>query len=294
MALVATLVPSFAGAQNATPRHPTGEPPPQFAETIEVVGATPIHGLGIDRNKIPSNAQVILAGDLARTPGIHPGEQIAAALASVHVNEAQSNPFQPDIQFRGFTASPLLGLPQGMAIYQDGVRLNEPFGDTVNWDVLPPNAIAGVNLMPGSNPLFGLNALGGALSLQTKTGFSQPGHGASVFAGSFGRRWLDLHSAGHTDRLGYFATARLLDEDGWRDFSPSRAAPGVCEPGVAWCDDDRERIGQRRSEINWWATARRRSNCSRRSRPPSSPTPTRPGRTCNCFRFAPGAKRVAA
>lgn len=222
VALVATLVPSLSGAQNATPRNPIGEPPPQFAETIEVVGATPIHGLGIDRNKIPSNTQVIAAGDLARTPDVHPGEQIVSALASVHVNEAQSNPFQPDIQFRGFTASPLLGLPQGVAIYQDGVRLNEPFGDTVNWDALPANAIASVNLMPGSNPLFGLNALGGALSLQTKTGFSNPGHGANVFAGSFGRRWLDLHSAGHTDRFGYFVTARLLDEDGWRDFSPSR------------------------------------------------------------------------
>ena len=82
-------------------------------------------------------------------------------LGSVHINEAQNNPFQLDVRFRGFTASPLLGLPQGLATYQDGIRINEPFGDTVNWDVIPQSAIASINLIPGSNPLFGLNTLGG-------------------------------------------------------------------------------------------------------------------------------------
>lgn len=131
------------GQQNPADQQPV---PPQYKETIEVVGATPIHGLGIQRNKVPSNIQATTAADLARTPGIHFGEQLTAAFASVHVNEAQTNPFQPDIQFRGFAASPLLGLPQGVAVYQDGVRLNEPFGDTVNWELLPTNAIASVNL----------------------------------------------------------------------------------------------------------------------------------------------------
>lgn len=195
---------------------------PQYKETIEVVGVTPIHGLGVSRRKVPGNIQAATAADLARTPGIHFGEQLTAAFASVHANEAQANPFQPDIQFRGFAASPLLGLPQGVAIYQDGVRLNEPFGDTVNWELLPTNAIASVNVVPGSNPLFGLNALGGAVSVQTKTGFSHPGHGVTLFGGSFGRRWVDVQSAGHTDHFGYFVTGRVLAEDGWRDFSPSR------------------------------------------------------------------------
>src|SRR5512134_1441912 len=211
---------STVAAQTTVPANPPEQEPqpPQFRETIEVVGATPIHGLGIDRNKIPNNVQAVNAADLARTGAIHFGEQLTTAFASVVVNETQTNPFQPDIQFRGFAASPLLGLPQGLAVYQDGVRLNEPFGDTLNWDVLPSNAIATVNLMPGSNPLFGLNALGGAISVQTKTGFSHPGHAVSVSAGSFGRRWADVQSATHTSRLSYFVTGRVLAEAGWRDF----------------------------------------------------------------------------
>lgn len=196
--------------------------PPTFEETIQVIGATPIHGLGIDRNKIPANVQTATADVLDRTGAISIGEQVLLTMPSVHVNEATTNPFQPDLQFRGFVASPLLGLPQGLAVYQNGVRLNEPFGDTVNWDLVPTNAIASVNLMPGSNPLFGLNALGGAVSLQTKTGFSHPGHSVAVSGGSFGRYLVEAGSGGNNGRLSYFLAGSALAEDGWRDFSPSR------------------------------------------------------------------------
>lgn len=196
--------------------------PPQFEETVEVVGATPIHGLGIDRNKIPSNIQTATAAELERTGANFVGEQLMLGVPGVLVNEATANPFQPDLQFRGFVGSPLLGLPQGIAVYQNGVRLNEPFGDTVNWDLLPSIAIAGVNLMPGSNPLFGLNALGGAVSVQTKTGFSHPGHAVNVSGGSFGRYLVEASSAGHSDRVSYFVAGSTLSEDGWRDYSPSR------------------------------------------------------------------------
>ena len=101
-------------------------------------------------------------------------------LESVNINDTQNNPYQPDITYRGFNASPLLGTPIGISVYQDGVRVNEPFGDTVNWDLIPQIAIASMEMMPGSNPLFGLNTLGGALSVRTKSGFSHPGFNAQV------------------------------------------------------------------------------------------------------------------
>lgn len=206
-----------AGQQPAAPLDPL-----RFGQNVDVVATTPLHGSGIDRNKVPSNVQTATSADLARLPGGGLNDLLATTFSSVHVNEAQSNPFQPDIQFRGFTASPMLGLPQGIAIYQNGVRMNEPFGDAVNWDILPTTAIASVNLMPGSNPMFGLNALGGAISLQTKTGFSHPGHAASLFSGSFGRTWADVSSGAQRGRLSYFVTTRLMGENGWRDFSDSR------------------------------------------------------------------------
>jgi outer membrane receptor protein involved in Fe transport len=204
---------------------PASNPPPvtiEKIETVEVIGVTPIHGLGVPIDKISSSVQLINADDLTRSSGAQLSDFLVGNTAGVHGNDAQANPFQPDIQLRGFVGSPLLGASQGIAVYQDGVRMNEPFGDTLQWHLLaPPAAIASVNVMQGSNPLFGLNALGGAISVQTKTGVSHPGHGVAASAGSFGRRWVDMYSGGSRGNLHYFGSGRLLAESGWRDFSSS-------------------------------------------------------------------------
>ncbi|MYK17221.1 TonB-dependent receptor plug domain-containing protein, partial [Candidatus Poribacteria bacterium] len=197
------------------------EEEPVKLEPIEVIGVTPIHGVGLPKDKVPANIQTANSAAVDAFQSLDLTEFISRNLGSVHINEAQNNPFQPDVRFRGFTASPLLGLPQGLATYQDGTRVNELFGDTVNWDVIPQSAIASINLMSGSNPLFGLNTLGGALSLKTKTGFTHPGHGVKVYGGSFTRRAAEFSSGDHNQRLSYFLSGNLFAEEGWRDFSPS-------------------------------------------------------------------------
>src|SRR4029077_8006871 len=111
---------------------------------------------------------------------------------SVSVGAAQGNAYQQDISFRGLTASPLLGAPQGLSVFQDGVRINEAFGDVVNWDLLPPSAISSIQLIPGSNPVFGLNTLGGALAIYTRSGAQHPGGSIEVSGGAFGRRTAEL------------------------------------------------------------------------------------------------------
>jgi outer membrane receptor protein involved in Fe transport len=194
------------------------------AEVIEVIGTTPL-GAGLDADRIASNVQTIDAGELREQRALDLSDFMKRNLASVFVNEAQSNPLQPDVQYRGFVGSPLLGLPQGIAVYQDGVRVNEPFGDTVNWALIPDSAIDTVYLMPGSNPLFGLNALGGAISIETKDGFAHPGTSAEIYGGSFSRLGVEAETGGSIDDdFAYFFTGAYLEEDGWRDFSPSEAA----------------------------------------------------------------------
>ena len=116
------------------------------------------------------------------------------ALGSVYVNDIQNNPLQPDVNYRGYTASPLLGTPQGMSVYMDGVRLNQPFGDVVSWDLIPREAISTMTLMPGSNPVFGLNTLGGALAVRTKDGFTDPGYSVELNYGSNSRRQVAVRS----------------------------------------------------------------------------------------------------
>jgi outer membrane receptor protein involved in Fe transport len=190
-------------------------------EVIDVVGATPL-GSDLDTSRIAANVQTASAAELRERGALDLADFMKRSLGSVFVNDAQNNPLQPDVQYRGFVGSPLLGLPQGLAVYQDGTRLNEPFGDTVSWGLIPENAIGSVYLVPGSNPLFGLNALGGAIAVRTKDGFEHEGVRAEASAGSWGRIGVEADAGGAVrDGLGYFVALSHLQEDGWRDFSPT-------------------------------------------------------------------------
>lgn len=201
---------------------------PAFGETtvttaaVEIVGNTPLAGIGIERELVPANVQVLDGAALAEQPGSSLTDIMNRHLDSVFINEVQGNPMQPDVSYRGFTASPLLGTPQGMSVYLDGVRLNQPFGDVVSWDLIPRSAIAGLQLMPGSNPVFGLNTLGGAISIQTKDGTTHPGSALQALVGSNGRQSLAYeHGGQNAHGLHWFVTGNGFKEDGWRDSSPS-------------------------------------------------------------------------
>jgi iron complex outermembrane receptor protein len=197
--------------------------PSHRTDVIDVVGTTPL-GSTVDADRIAANVQTVTAEELRRQGALDLADFMKRNLSSVFVNDAQNNPLQPDVQYRGFVGSPLLGLPQGLAIYQDGVRINEPFGDTVNWALIPENAIDSVYLVPGANPLFGLNALGGAIAVKTKNGAAHPGTRAEVLGGSFSRVGLQAETGGTTEEgLDYFLSAARFEEDGWRDLSPSAA-----------------------------------------------------------------------
>ncbi|CAN4269698.1 CirA Outer membrane receptor proteins, mostly Fe transport [Methylophilaceae bacterium] len=199
---------------------------------VEVVGTTPLAGVGVPVEQVPSNVQVVKGSEIQNQQSLGVADFMNQNLSGVNINEAQNNPYQPDVNFRGFTASPLVGTPQGLSVYQDGVRINEPFGDTVNWDLIPQNAISSMTLMPGSNPLFGLNTLGGALSVQTKSGEHYPGGGLQVLGGSFGRWAVEGEYGGKTaDGVSYFFAGNRFEENGWRDASPSDVLQGFAKLG---------------------------------------------------------------
>jgi outer membrane receptor protein involved in Fe transport len=200
--------------------------------TIEVISATPLPSIGLPIDQVPSNVQVIKGSDLKSQQSLNLADYLNNNLSGVNVNEAQNNPYQADVNYHGFTASPLLGTPQGLSVYQDGVRINEPFGDTVNWDLIPKNAISNIALMPGSNPLFGLNTLGGALSINTKNGDQYPGFGAQAYAGSWGRWAVEGEGGGKLDNgANYFFAGNKFKETGWRDSSPSDVLQGFGKLG---------------------------------------------------------------
>ena len=189
-------------------------------EVIEVQGATPLSA-NSNNSAVFGNVQTLTQDDIEGSVNRSLPELLKTQLASVNLNDVQNNPFQPDLQYRGFTASPLLGLPQGISVYLNGGRVNEAFGDTVHWDLMPLDAIDTVSLYSGSNPLFGQNTLGGALALRTKTGFSFNANEIDLQAGHFGQKAASVESGGHNDHWAYYVNLNHYEEDGWRDYSPS-------------------------------------------------------------------------
>lgn len=194
--------------------------------TVTVVAVSPVPGTDIESARLPYFVQSIGGDEIRRAQALDLTDFMGRRLAGISLNQAQNNPLQPDLQFRGFTATPLLGGSEGVAVYVDGVRVNEVFGDTVNWDLIPDEAIERVTMISGANPVFGLNSLGGSLSLQTKTGFTSPGTHASFSDGDFDRQETKFETGGNSGRWGWYLMGSNFDEDGWRDFSRSRAANG--------------------------------------------------------------------
>lgn len=193
-------------------------------DKIEVISTTPLNGVGVPVEYIPAGVQQVKQKDLVKQKNLTLGDYMNQNMLGVNVNETQNNPYQPDVNYHGFTASPLLGTPQGLSVYVDGVRVNEAFGDVVNWDLIPMNAINQMTLIPGSNPLFGLNTLGGAISVQTKSGRTNQGGAVEAYTGSWGRHVINaeygaLSEDGSKD---FFISGNSFEEDGWRSFSASR------------------------------------------------------------------------
>jgi outer membrane receptor protein involved in Fe transport len=190
--------------------------------TVDVVTTTPLAGSDLLLQEIPVPVQAATQQDLNNSGAFDLADLLNLRLGGVYINENQENPFQPDLNYRGYTASPLLGTPEGISVYMDGVRQNQPFGDVVSWDLIPRVAISEVTLVPGSNPLFGLNALGGAISIETKDGRSQPGTMIQSSGGSFGRKDLEFEHGGISVKgLSWYVAGNLFQEDGWRLRSSS-------------------------------------------------------------------------
>lgn len=192
------------------------------AYAVDVVGTAPLPGVDRPLEEVPFPMQMATDRDVEQSGALDLSDFLNRRLDGVYLNEMQGNPVQPDLNYRGYEASPLLGTPQGISIYMDGVRLNQPFGDVVSWDLIPRIAIAEMTVIPGSNPLFGLNTLGGALAIGTKDGRRNPGTTLELSGGSFGRKIAEIQHGGSTAKgLNWYVAGNLLFEDGWRAHSPT-------------------------------------------------------------------------
>ena len=172
---------------------------------------------------VPANIQTINSNELDAQSGVSIADFMVNNLQGVTVNEIGGNPFQLELNFRGYNATPISGNPQGLSVYIDGIRANQPFSNTVLWDLIPNFSISNMQMVAGSNPVYGLNTLGGAMSMQTKSGQNFKKEVVDVSAGSWARNTSVVEVGGvlADSNMDYYIGFEHFNENGWRKFSPS-------------------------------------------------------------------------
>lgn len=203
----------------------------QLAATEHVVVYGTLSGdIGWDADQVPGSLQSLPAAALTAQRGATVLDGLEARVSGISLSDVQGNAMFADLRYRGFQASPLQGTPQGIAVYQNGVRLNEAFGDTVNWEAIPQAAIARLDLWSG-NPVFGLNALGGAVNLTMKTGFDWQGREAALQGGSYGHGMATAQYGVTDGAFSFYGAAEGATDAGWRYHSQSNLARLYADAG---------------------------------------------------------------
>jgi len=213
--LLAALLPAPAWAQALAAGEST--------EHVVVYGTLPDSDIGLSSDRVPGALQSLSAGDLTAQRGGTVLSALGAQVPGVSLSDAQGNSLFQNLRFHGFDASPLQGTPQGLAVYQNGVRLNEAFGDTVNWDAIPANAVARMDVW-SANPVLGLNALGGAVNMVMKNGFTFRGGDASLQGGSYGHGMAAGEWGVSDGSFSFYGSAEGVTDVGWRFHSQSNLA----------------------------------------------------------------------
>ncbi len=213
-----------AAAKKAAPP----EPAPQAAPAVEtaakgladgsIVPMSPVGGAEIPVAKYPGGVTATSHTAFERLRGSEAQQVLQQNVPGVILADTAGSSFRQQLDYRGFGAGSVTGFPQGLAVYQNGVRINEVFGDVVNWDLIPSNAINDITILSG-NPVYGLNAIGGGASILMKDGFNYHGVEVDAMAGAFGRWQVSTQVGQQSGNYALYFAGQKIEEDGFRDFS---------------------------------------------------------------------------
>ena len=173
----------------------------------------------LSRADVRSRRPRLLSDALARGPGVSLYDDLGSAS-------------KPTLVTRGFTASPVVGLPQGVSIFLDGVPVNEPDAGQVNFDLLPLEHIERIEFLSGTASLLGPHSLGGAVNLMTRHGEGDRGGELELVAGSHDHYAATVSHGGRGPKgWSYYAGGGYSTEGGWRQLTGARQLHGLVNIG---------------------------------------------------------------
>ena len=226
--LFGVLAPAQALAQEAQP----------LARLPELrVIAPPFETGPLPRSWVPGRVEILTDAEIqSGRPSVLP--DALERLPGVTLQNEQGNPFQPNLTLRGFSVSSVSRLPQGLSVFLDGVRINEPTVEEVNFDLIPLEDAERVEVIRGPSVLFGRNTLGGAINIITRRGEEIREIVPEFAGGSFGRQHYRLRASGEARPLDYYVSLHQVMEDGYRDFTSARLSRAFVKIGVHAGDTD--------------------------------------------------------
>ena len=208
-----------------------------------VISTTPVpNAPGVSPDKVPAILSTVTSKDFEekRMPSV--ADAITAHVPGAISLNVDGSDLSPDLYYRGFDASRISGTPAGLAVYQNGVRINESFGDAVNLDLVPPIAVDHADIFT-NNPIFGLNALGGAINFTMKNGFTYHGGEASILGGSYGRVNGTLQYGKQVGDYSFYFAGDLYRDGGYRPFGAQNAERFYADLGYRSQDSELHFIG---------------------------------------------------
>lgn len=215
------------------------EPEPEIVPLPEILVTAPtrLAEVPLPLAEIPASVQVITGEEIERSQALNL-QDVMQTLPGVHLNDQQGNSYQFDLSFRGFTGSSVTGIPQGISVFIDGVRVNEPAVEEINFDLLPLDDIERVELMRGPTAVFGRNSLAGSINIITRRGGEEREIVPEMSGGSFGRRKAEGRISGTAGPIDYYFSGSQFNEVGWRDQSDGRLSKAFGKLGFRQGDTD--------------------------------------------------------
>jgi len=197
-----------------------------------VVTATRLADIIQELRRVPGQVHVITTEQIQRERPRTVPEAIRQVPGIVTYDQ-NGNTFQPLVDLRGFNSQP----NPTISVFVDGVRVNEPDSNGVNWDLIPIQDVERIEVLPGATAVFGRNALGGVINIITKRGAKTPQTTIESALGSFNHYRVSANTSGPIKDFDYYFGVVQDRESGFRDFSDGRVTKAT------------GRLGYRPSEV---------------------------------------------
>ncbi len=210
---------------------------------VDVVSPTPVPGTeGLSKDRVPAFVSTVTSQQFQEQKSPSVADAITANVPAAISLSVDGSNLSPDIYYRGFDISRVSGTPQGLAVYQNGVRINEAFGDAGNLDLISPIAIDRTDVYT-NNPIFGLNALGGAINFTMKNGFTYQGGEAQIYGGSYGTVYGSLQYGKQVGNYSYYFATDAERDDNYRPFGAQNLQRVYADLGYRTPDSEFHAIG---------------------------------------------------